>query len=65
VVSTKIRQLRKGMNLTQEEFAGRLSCRREEVWRWERGKHQPQPVFEEKINRLLARLNRKRAGAAH
>ena len=47
-----IKRLRESLNLSQEQFAGRLGCRRWSVIRWEQGTSRPHKMFVEKMREL-------------
>jgi DNA-binding transcriptional regulator YiaG len=48
----KIRQLRKAMELTQEDFAFEVGSTTVSINRWENGKAQPSKVYKRRLKEL-------------
>ncbi len=51
-----VRDLRREMRLTQEQFAARLGVTFPTINRWENGRATPSPLAMEKINLMLSQL---------
>ena len=52
VNSTRIKRLRKRLNMSQPELAAAIGVTKLTVFRWEHGGHTPHPVFAEKLKEL-------------
>jgi len=52
----QIKQLRKGLGLSQEGLARKLGMSYNSVYLWERGSHRPSPLALEKLKLIEAEL---------
>ncbi len=48
-----VKDLRKALRLTQEEFAKKLEVNVATVSRWERGIKNPRPIYQRKMDRMF------------
>lgn len=48
----EIKRIRLKLEMTQEEFAGKVGATRKTVFRWEKGESVPHTMFVEKIKEL-------------
>jgi DNA-binding XRE family transcriptional regulator len=55
--NVQLRELRKSLGLTMEQFGGKLGVKRSTVCCWEKGKSHPRFTVLEKINLLATSLN--------
>jgi len=53
----EIKDLREALGLTQAQFAKKLRTKRPRISDWEKGKHQPNQFFEQKLDNLLKKLS--------
>ena len=49
-----LREKRKALGLKAEELAALLGCTVATVYRWERGRQKPLPVFQRKLQEIFA-----------
>lgn len=52
----EIKEVRRALGMSQEQFAREVGATLGSVWRWETGERKPLPVFAEKIQQLRESL---------
>jgi putative transcriptional regulator len=62
-ISTRIREVRLEMGLTQEQFAAKLGVSFPTVNRWENQKAKPSPLALQKLQKILLSQKRKTSGS--
>lgn len=55
IESARLKQMRLKHNLTQAQLAGIIGVDRVTIARWERGKHEPLPIFRRLLVEKLSR----------
>jgi len=54
ITATTVKELRKSLNLSREDFAASLGTTGQTIYRWESGKHKPSKMAKILIARVLA-----------